>query len=111
MAGQELRQDVRHEFRDRRGVGEDADVAGVAVGLLLEVMFQVVHLAHDDPRMLQQLLARGRDFDAAAVAVQETGIELVLQRLDAHADGRQGQVGPLGSLGQAGGFGDVDEQA
>ena len=110
-ARQELRQDVRHEFRDRGGVGENADMAGVAVGLFLEIVFQVIDLAHDDPRMLQQPLARGGDFHAAAVAVQQAGVELVLQRLDPHADGGQRQVCPLGGLRQAGGFGDVDEQA
>lgn len=111
MARQEARQDVRHEFRHCRGIGENADVAGVAVGLFLEVVLQVVDLAHDDPRMLQQPLAGRGDFHAAAVAVQQAGIELVLQRLDPHADGGQRQVRPLGGLRQAGGFGDVDEQA
>ncbi len=74
-------------------------------------MLQVVHLAHDDPGVLQQLLAGGRDLHAAAVAVQQPGVQLVFKRLDPHADRRQRQVRPLGGLGQAGGFGDVDEQA
>ncbi|MNT78268.1 hypothetical protein D3C72_2174870 [compost metagenome] len=84
---------------------------GVAIGLFLEVMLQVVYLPHDDAGVLQQLLAGGRDLHAAAVAVQQSGIELVLQRFDPHADGGQGQVRPFGRLGQAGGFRDVDEQA
>ncbi len=88
VPGEELRQDVRHELGDRRGVGENPDVAGIAIGLFLKIVFQVVHLAHDDPGVLQQLLARRRDFDAAAVAVQQAGIQLVFQRLDPHADGR-----------------------
>ncbi|MNN85986.1 hypothetical protein D3C81_2033360 [compost metagenome] len=52
MHRQELRQDVRHEFGDGRGVGEDADMPGVAVGLFLEVMLQVVYLPHDDAGVL-----------------------------------------------------------
>ncbi|KAG1580979.1 hypothetical protein G6F46_015436 [Rhizopus delemar] len=86
-------------------------MTGVAVGLLLEVVLQVVHLPHDDAGVLQQLLAGGRDFHAAAVAVQLSGVQLVFQRFDPHADGGQGQVRPFGRLGQAGGFRDVDDQA
>ena len=102
MPGQVAGQQVGHELGDRRGVGEDADMAGVAVGLFLEVVLQVVHLAQDHARMLQQALAGGRDLHAPAVAVQQAGIELVLQRLDAHADRGQRQVGALGRLRQAG---------
>ena len=109
VPGQVAGQQVGHELGDRRGVGEDADVAGVAVGLFLEVVLQVVHLAQDHARMLQQALAGGRDLHAPAVAVQQAGIELVLQRLDAltAASDRWARLAPASGWG----FGDVDEQA
>ena len=40
MPGQVAGQQVGHELGDRRGVGEDADMAGVAVGLFLKSCFR-----------------------------------------------------------------------
>lgn len=76
-----------------------------------EISFQVFDLTHDQPRMHQQLLARRRQFHATAVAVQQTRLELLLQRLDPRAGGSRRQESPARALGQARRLADVDEKA
>ncbi|MOA12303.1 hypothetical protein D3C78_1322850 [compost metagenome] len=83
--GEEAGEDFREELGDRRGVGEDADMPGRIAGVLGELAFQVLHLAHDQPRVLQQPLAGGRQLDAAAVAVEQAAAELAFQCLDPRA--------------------------
>ncbi|MDT4857662.1 hypothetical protein FQZ97_920950 [compost metagenome] len=61
--------------------------------------------------MLQQAFAGGCQFDAAAVAVEQAAAELAFQRLDPRAGRRRREEGALRALGQAGRFGDMDEQA
>jgi hypothetical protein len=52
-----------------------------------ELTFQVVHLAHDQPCVLQQALAGRSQLDAATVAIQQATAELAFQRLDPCAGG------------------------
>ncbi|MCY1420893.1 hypothetical protein D9M71_365300 [compost metagenome] len=108
--GEEAGEDFREEFGDRRGVGEDADMPGGIAGVLGEFALQVVHLAHDQPRVLQQAFAGGRQFDAAAVTVEQAAAELAFQGLDSRAGGGRREEGLACALGEAGGLGDVDEQ-
>ena len=79
--------------------------------VLGELAFEVIHLAHDQPRMVQQPLACRGDLHAPAVAVQQARVELAFQGFDPRTGGSRRQEGALGALGEAGGFGDMDEQA
>jgi len=108
---EETRQHLGEEFGHRRGVGEDTDVAGRIGAVFGELAFQVIHLAHDQPRVLQQLLPGGRQLHTTAVAIQQAAVELAFQRLDPRAGRRRREVRAAGALGQAGRFGDMDEQA
>ena len=83
----------------------------LVAGLAAEVAFQVVHLAQDQPRVLQQALAGGSQFDPAVVAIQQAAVELSFQRLDPCAGGSRRKMGAACALGEAGGFGDMREEA
>jgi len=100
--GEKTGQYFGEEFGDRRGVGEDADMPGRIGAELGEFGFQVVHLAHDQARMGQQLVPGRGQFDATAVTVQQARVELRLQRLDPGAGGGRRQKRPACTLGQAG---------
>ena len=110
VPGQVAGQQVGHELGDRRGVGEDADVAGVAVGLFLEVVLQVVHLAQDHARMLQQALAGGvistPRLSRYSRRVLSWFSSALMRTLTAASD-RWARLAPASGWG----FGDVDEQA
>src|SRR5471032_3131163 len=79
--------------------------------VLGELALEVIHLAHDQPRVVQQTFARRGDFHAPTVAVQQARVELAFQRLDPRTRGGGREERTLGALGQAGGFGDMDKQA
>ncbi|MNT85300.1 hypothetical protein D3C72_2254520 [compost metagenome] len=66
-----------------------------------ELGFQVVHLAHDQPRVHEQFLPGRCQFDTPAVAVQQARVELRLQGLDARTCScRREECAPR-ALGQA----------
>ncbi len=85
--GEKSGQHLREEFGYGRGIGEDADVTGRVGAVFGELAFQIVHLAHDQPRMLQQLVPGRRQLHPAAVAVEQAAVELGFQRLDACTGG------------------------
>ena len=60
--------------------------------------------------MLQQGAAGLRRFDAGAAAHQKRSAECELHLADAGGGGRQGQVRPLGAVGNAAGLNDMPEQ-
>ena len=61
--------DFRQEFGRGRGIGEDLDMPAGFGSVLGELVFHVVHLAHDHPRMVQKPLACGCQFYTPAVTV------------------------------------------
>ena len=85
--GEKTGQHLREEFGYGRGVGEDTDMSGRIGAVFGELAVQIVHLAHDQPRMLQQLVPGRRQLHPAAVAVEQAAVELGFQRLDACTGG------------------------
>ncbi|MNG15053.1 hypothetical protein D3C84_988530 [compost metagenome] len=75
-----------------------------------ELGLQVLHLVHDQAGVLEQFMPGRRQFHAAAVAVQQAGVELAFQRLDAGAGGGRREKGPASALGQARGLTDMNEK-
>ncbi len=108
--GEEVRQQLGEKLGACGSVGEDADVPDLVTGLAAEVAFQVVHLAQDQPCVLQQALPGRGQLDPAVVPIQQSAVELPLQCLDPRAGGRGGKMGTARALGEAGGFGDMDEE-
>ncbi|MNY12779.1 hypothetical protein D3C86_1458770 [compost metagenome] len=109
--GEKTGQDLRQQFGDRRGVGEDADMPRGVGAVVGELALEVLHLPQNQAGMVQQALARRGHLHAAVVAVQQTIAQLPLEGLDPRAGRRRRQAGLARALGQAGGFGNMDEQA
>ena len=86
------RQDVGHELRHRRGVGEHAHVAAQAGTVLLQIGLQLARLLQHGARMVQKSLAWRRQPHPASLSNQQRHAGLLLQRLDARAGGRQREV-------------------
>ncbi|MOA16597.1 hypothetical protein D3C78_1368190 [compost metagenome] len=79
--------------------------------VLGELALQIVHLAHDYPRVLEKHLTGRGQLYPPAVAVQQPAADALLQTLDPRAGRRRRDARLARSLGQAGRLGDVDEQA
>src|SRR5690606_1874698 len=84
---QKVAENLWQELRGRSGVGEDSDMPGGVGAVFGEFAFQVIHLTHDQPRMLQKQLAGRGQFHAATVAVEQAVADLGFQTLDAGAGG------------------------
>lgn len=109
--GEKTGQHLGEKFGHCRGVGEDADVPGGIGAVFGEFALQVIHLTHDQPRVLQQALAGRGQLDTATVAVQQAAAELAFQCLDPRTGSGRREKRLARALGQAGGLGDMDEQA
>jgi hypothetical protein len=102
--GEKTGQHLGQEFGDRRGVGENANVPRRIGAQMGEIGLEVVDLAHDQPRVHQQLLPGGGEFNTTAVAVQQACIELLFQRLDPLAHRRWRDVQMFGGGVEAAAF-------
>ena len=72
-----------------------ANAAGsglLAKGECREVRPRDLHLIKNTMRMVQQLRAGRREFNAAAQTVEKAQLKVFLQGLDRMADGRLGQI-------------------
>ena len=109
--GKKTGQDTGQEFRGCRGVGKDPDMPRCVGVVLGELAFHIVHLAHDHPRMVQEQFTGGGQFNPAAVAVQQAAGQVLFQALDPCTGGWRRDKRLARTLGEAGGFGDMNKQA
>lgn len=111
VAQQVAAQDRWQVLPQGRRVGKHPQVSLDAPGVLLQIAPQVLDLAQHRAGMVHKGLARRRERDALAGAVEQLGADAFLQIFDARACRRQGDVRGLGAFGQAVGFGNTHHQA
>ena len=95
MKGLEVRYVCRQELRHRRGVAVHAQHRMAARGVVGHLGAQMVHVGDQVPRQLQQAVACGRKLQAARVALEQLGFELVFQQRQASAGRRDRDVAGL----------------
>lgn len=110
MLAQEARQRLRQMLRQPRRVDEKMHARAHAAGKAGEIAAHGVDLVNDDPRMIEQALARRGQLHAAPPALEQRDAERILEPFDARAGRGQGQMRPLGAAGDAALVGDGDEE-
>jgi len=68
------------------------------------------HIVHDEPCVIEQALAGGGEFDAAAAALEQADAERLLQSPDPCAGGGERQVALVGAARDAAAVGDRNEE-
>ncbi|MCY1535369.1 hypothetical protein D9M68_707700 [compost metagenome] len=86
-------------------------LAGFQVGQLAHRILQCTATGQQALGMLQHQLAMSGEADAAAVAIQQTAIQIGFECLDAAAQGRLAEVDRLGGAGEMPVLGKGDEVA
>jgi len=107
---QERGERFRKMLRQPYGVGEQMDARPDTTGEAREIATHGVDIVQDQPRMIEQALARGGQGDPAAATREQRNPERILESLDPLARRRQREMGAVGAAGDAARVGDGHEK-
>ena len=111
MRRQESAERARQEFERRGGIGIDADAAAQALGVLVEVAAHQLELAGDGAGMMDKGSARCGESDAPPLALEQRRSQCFFHGADALTGRSQRHACPRRAVGNAGGVGDMQDQA
>lgn len=109
VAVDEVGHRVRHQLLGRRRPAAEAQLAGIQLVQLGDLVDQVGRPLHQAQRVLQHHLAFRRRAQVLAATVHQLTAKLLLQALDAAAEGRLGDAHGVRRADETAVFGEGDE--